>query len=220
MANDPGGMERLAALGLRKVPVLAKGDKYVFAVDLEAVARFVGLKDTGHKTLPPDVLVDRLLRILRTAQSVIRQIPDEKLTQDAVHNRKRDLRLLSHHVFRIGEAYLEVAQDGVPFSRGIGEKQLADGEFRTSDEIARYGDDVIARIEQWWQGLEDKRLEKSAEAYFGTTNLHMLLERSTWHPAQHTRQLTAVLEGFDIPVSQRLTPEVLAGLPLPERLWE
>jgi len=217
-------MERLMALGLRKVPVLARGDQYVFAVDLEAVAKFVGLKDSGHRILPPDVLVERLVEILRTAQSVIRQIPDDKLNQDAIHNRKRDLRLLSHHVFRIGEAYLEVAIDGVPFTKGIGEKQLADHEFRTSEEIACYGDEVIARIEKWWADIGEAErqayFERTNEAYFGQASLHALLERSTWHPAQHTRQLTSVLEGFDIAVNKRLTPEVLAGLPLPERLWE
>ena len=217
-------MERLAALGLRKVPVLARGDKYVFAVDLEAVAKFVGLKDSGHKALPPDVLVQRLVEILRTAQSVVGQIPQDKLGSDAIHNRKRDLRLLSHHIFRIGEAWLEVAIDGVPFTKGIGEKQLADDEFLTSEEIVRYGEGVIGRIEQWWQGIDaaDRQayFERSNEAYFGQSSLHALLERSTWHPAQHTRQITSVLEGFNIPLKKRLTPQVLAGLPLPERLWE
>lgn len=217
-------MERLAALGLRKVPVLARGDQYVFAVDLEAVAKFVGLKDSGHKPLPPDVLVQRLVEILRTAQSVVGQIPQDKLSSDAIHNRKRDLRLLSHHIFRIGEAWLEVAIDGVPFTKGIGEKQLADGEFLTPEEIVRYGEGVIQRIEQWWKSIDaaDRQayFARTNEAYFGQSSLHALLERSTWHPAQHTRQITSVLEGFEVPVKKRLTPQVLAGLPLPERLWE
>jgi hypothetical protein len=50
--------------------------------------------------------------------------------------------------------------------------------------------------------------------------MHMLLERSTWHSAQHSRQLIAVLERFGIEPDGRLTPQDLAGLPLPERLWE
>jgi hypothetical protein len=50
--------------------------------------------------------------------------------------------------------------------------------------------------------------------------LHQLLERSTWHPAQHARQLMAVLEGFGIAPDGPLSAEDLAGLPLPERLWE
>ena len=50
--------------------------------------------------------------------------------------------------------------------------------------------------------------------------MHQLLERSTWHSAQHARQLTAVLERYGIDPVRRLTPQELAGLPLPERLFE
>ncbi|HEX9673735.1 MAG TPA: hypothetical protein VGA12_09905 [Burkholderiales bacterium] len=45
-------------------------------------------------------------------------------------------------------------------------------------------------------------------------------ERSTWHSAQHARQLIHVLERFGIEPDGRLTAEDLAGLPLPERLFE
>jgi hypothetical protein len=48
----------------------------------------------------------------------------------------------------------------------------------------------------------------------------MLFERSTWHCAQHARQLAAVLERFGIEPDGRLTKQDLAGLPLPEGLWE
>jgi hypothetical protein len=50
--------------------------------------------------------------------------------------------------------------------------------------------------------------------------MHQLFERSTWHSAQHTRQLIAVLERFGIEPDFRLTSDDLAGLPLPEGLWE
>jgi hypothetical protein len=50
--------------------------------------------------------------------------------------------------------------------------------------------------------------------------MHQLLERSTWHSAQHARQLAAVLERYGIEPNRRPTPQDLAGLPLPERLWE
>jgi len=50
--------------------------------------------------------------------------------------------------------------------------------------------------------------------------MHQLFERSTWHSAQHTRQLIAVLERFGIESDGLLTSEDLAGLPLPEGLWE
>jgi len=43
---------------------------------------------------------------------------------------------------------------------------------------------------------------------------------STWHSAQHARQMIAVLERLGLEPDVRLTSEDLAGLPLPERIWE
>ncbi|MND04458.1 hypothetical protein D3C83_247310 [compost metagenome] len=48
----------------------------------------------------------------------------------------------------------------------------------------------------------------------------VVFERSTWHSAQHSRQLADVLERFNIQPDRKLTPQDLAGLPLPERLYE
>jgi hypothetical protein len=47
-----------------------------------------------------------------------------------------------------------------------------------------------------------------------------VFERVTWHSAQHCRQLVAVLERVGIQPDGPLTASDLAGLPLPERLWE
>jgi hypothetical protein len=47
-----------------------------------------------------------------------------------------------------------------------------------------------------------------------------VFERSTWHSAQHSRQLADVLERYKIQPDGKLTAQDLAGLPLPERLYE
>ena len=89
-----------------------------------------------------------------------------------------------------------------------------------SEEIARYGDSVLTRLESWWTALADKSCKQKVATFFGPQPMHVLLERSTWHSAQHARQLVAVLERFGIEPDGRLTADDLAGLPLPERLWE
>jgi len=50
--------------------------------------------------------------------------------------------------------------------------------------------------------------------------LHELLERSTWHSAQHARQLMYILERYGISPNGPLVEKDLAGLPLPEGLFE
>jgi len=218
--NDPAGREKLLALGVRNVPVVSRGEQFVFGQNLEDVAEFVGLQGTGHTPLPPEQLIGKWVKVLRAAQRYIRQMPKERLGEKVIDNRDRSIRLMGHHVFRIGEAFLETAVDGVEYAVQLANIPPKDGTFTTGDEIARYGDTVIARLEQWWNGLADKTCQQKVKTFFGMQPIYMLYERSTWHSAQHARQLTAVLERFGIEPNGRLTKEDLAGLPLPERLWE
>jgi len=218
--NDPRGRERLLAFGVRNVPVVARGEQYVFGQNLEDVAEFVGLQSTGHTPLPPDELMQKWTLVLRAAQRYIRQLPSAKLDERVIDNRDRSLRLMGHHVFRIGEAFLETVENGVEYAVQLANIPPAEGTFTTGDEIARYGDTVIARLENWWEKLADKSCQQQVKTFFGMQPAHMLYERSTWHSAQHARQLMAVLERYGIQPDQPLTAADLAGLPLPERLWE
>lgn len=205
---------------MRNVPVVARGAQFVFGQNLEDVAEFVGLQGTGHTPLPPEQLIGKWLHVLRAAQRYVRQLPDQRLTERVIANRDRSIRLMGHHVFRIGEAFLETAVDGREYAVQLANIPPEDGTFTTGEEIARYGETVIARLEKWWAELADKSCQHKVKTFFGMQPLYMLYERSTWHSAQHARQLAAVLERFGIEPEVRLTADDLAGLPLPERLWE
>jgi len=202
------------------VPVLARAGQYIFCQNLEDVAEFVGVQGTGHTPLPPAVLLAKWINALRAAQRYIRQIPDWRLVERVIDNRDRSIRLMSHHIFRIGEAFLETAIDDVEYRVNNANVPPADGTCTTAAEIVQYGDSIISRIQTWWEQLEDKSCRQKIRTFYGTPPLHQLFERSTWHSAQHTRQLIAVLERFGIPPDERLSSEDLAGLPLPEGLWE
>ena len=220
MLNDAGGRERLLKLGVRNVPVVSKGEQFVFGQNLEDVAEFVGLQGTGHKPLPPSELISKWTNVLRAAQVLVSQIPDDKINERVIPNRERPIRLLAHHVFRIGEAFLETATQGTNYAIQHANVPPADGTYTTGPEIARYGEGVIKRLEQWWSTLADKSCTQKLPTFYGPQPAHQLLERSTWHSAQHARQLTAVLERYGVEPKRRLTPHELAGLPLPERLFE
>ena len=202
------------------MPVLARAGQYIFCQNLEDVAEFVGVQGTGHTPLPPSILLTKWIDVLRAAQRYIRQIPDARLVERVIDNRERSIRLMSHHIFRIGEAFLETAIDDVEYRVNNANVPPAEGTCTTGAEITGYGDEIIARIQTWWEQLEDKSCRQKIRTFYGTPPLHQLFERSTWHSAQHTRQLIAVLERFGIEPDKRLSTQDLAGLPLPEGLWE
>ena len=218
--NDAGGQDQLLKLGVQTVPVLAKGEQFVFCQNLDDVAEFVGLQGSGHTPLPPPALVVKWGNVLRAAQRYIRQIPDQRFGERVIDNRDRSIRLMGHHIFRIGEAFLETAIDDVEYWVSNANVPPAEGTHTTGAQIAGYGESIIERLEAWWMQLDDRSCAQTVRTFYGMPPMHQLLERSTWHSAQHTRQLIAVLERFAIEPDGRLTPEDLAGLPLPEGLWE
>jgi len=205
---------------VRNVPVVSKGENYVFGQNLEDVAEFVGLQGTGHKPLPPDQLIKKWVLVLRALQRYARQLPAERIEEDVIPNRKRSIRLLTHRAFRICEAYLDTAEKGVEYSVGHANVPPKDGTCLTGPAIAEYGEAVIQRLQKWWDGLPDKSLTWKTKTYYGMQPMTMVFERSTWHSAQHSRQLAHVLERMGVTPDKQLSPEDLAGLPLPERLFE
>lgn len=200
--------------------MVALGRQYVFAQNLEDVAEFVGLQGTGHTPLPPAQLIEKWPVVLRAVQRYMRQIPTARIEERVIDNRDRSIRLMGHHVFRIAEAFLETVVDGVEYSAQLANQAPASGTFATGNAIAVYGEGVIARLPQWWDRLADKSCEGKVKTFFGMQPVAALFERSTWHSAQHARQLAAVLDRFGIEPNGRLTKEDLAGLPLPDGLWE
>lgn len=217
--NDPGGRELLLnKYGLRKVPVLAKGDKYAFGQMLDPFAKFVGLPMPGADGLPPEQLYHKYEMVFAAGQRYARQFPAERLRDRVIPHRERTIRTLCFHVFRIGEAFLET-WNGAEYSVKIADNEPPES-MQTGEDIARYGASVWKRYEAWWSGLEDRTLSRMLKTYYGDTIAHKVFERVTWHSAQHCRQLIAVLDRIGIQPNAPLTSADLAGLPLPERLWE
>jgi hypothetical protein len=90
----------------------------------------------------------------------------------------------------------------------------------TGEDIARYGEEVLEKLKAWWAANPDKACAGLVDTYFGKHALHVVLERTVWHPAQHTRQLMLILETLGIAPDRPLQAADLAGLPLPEKAWD
>jgi hypothetical protein len=217
--NDPAGRDLLLnKYGLRKVPVLAKGDQYAFGQMLDPFAKLAGLPMPGADRLSPEQLYRKYEMVFAAGQRYARQFPAERFRELVIPHRERQIRTLCYHIFRIGEAFLET-WNGAEYALKIADNEPPDS-MQTGDDVARYGASVWKRYETWWNTLEDRALTKTLKTYYGDTGAHKVFERVTWHSAQHCRQLIAVLERMDITPDGPLTAADLAGLPLPERLWE
>ncbi len=214
----PEAMEELLALGVRTVPVVARGTDYVFAQELADVSRFIG-REVEFRRLAAPALVEKWLRFLEAAQRHVRQLPPERLAERATPGRDRSIRDLAYHVYQVADAFLQAVEDGKEDLTAI-YNAPPPAAVRSPADIQAYGAAVIARLRRWWARVEDRSLGGSLKTYYGVQPLHHVLERSTWHSAQHARQIAAVLEGFGIAPDGPLTADDYAGLPMPAGLWE
>jgi len=216
--GNPAGMEELRKLGARSVPIVARGEKFVFAQTLTDVVEFLNLDIRLQERLSPEELVGKLRIVLPAAARYLQQVPAERLDQP-FRNRNRPVRALGHHVFRIVEAFLEAVEEGRELSYELIMQQAAP-ELRSGADLARYGASVLARVERWWENCADRSCQGLMDTYFGRHSVHVVLERTAWHPAQHTRQLMLVLDSLNIEPDGELTAADLAGLPLPDKAWD
>jgi glutaredoxin len=216
--NEQGAAD-LAKLGARSLPVVARGDKFVFAQSLDQVAEFVGRKNTADNRLPPDELVRRWTEFLVIARSLILDIPAGKLDHQPIPNRKRDLRELAYHIFQVPDVFVRnVAGEFEDWAYHVNLPVPQD--VCSTAEIVNFAEQVTGNLTDWWDALADRSCRWTVKTYYGVRPGWELLERQTWHSAQHIRQLQAVLEGFGVKMQRSVPPELYDGLPMPVGLWE
>ena len=211
----PGAMDALAALGARSVPVVARGNEFVLGQDLETVARFVGIAlDRGRLDVP--VLAARVIALLDCAAHLTDQIPADAL-HTRLPGRERTHLDLAYHVPQIVVAFLDAALGGrLTFEHF---ERRAPEHIRTAADAARLTRSVSQAFAVWW-GANQSRLPGALDTYYGHQPLHGVLERTTWHVAQHARQLERVLELLEATPTPRLPAGLLDGLPLPKDVWD
>ncbi len=218
VAASESGLTQLRQLGARNVPVVAKGRGYVSGQNLREVNAFLGLDEVSADILPPDELVGRLDTVLSAAQRYLRQMPDDQMAEH-LPGRPRTYRELTHHVFQITRAFLGVTAGGELSYDSLVEAPR--DALITFADIAGHGETARQGLLEWWAvaGV-DADFDATIETYYGSQTLHETLERTTWHTAQHVRQLLFVLEGLNIAADGPLIERDLAGLPLPKEVWD
>jgi len=215
--EDAAGLDDLRRLGARSVPVLSRGDAFVYAQNIGHVVKFLALQETTGPVLSPARLIGRLDRFLTAAQRFIQQMPDDLLSVE-VPNRPRTYRVLGHHLFRIPDTFLEVAAGAALAYESL--TAAPPDDMQTTAAIAAYGADVHRRLLAWWDAKADKSAQETVQTYYGPQMLHEYLERTTWHCGQHVRQWMMLLRMAGIEPDRPLVEADFASLPMPREVWD
>jgi hypothetical protein len=207
-------MHDLRRLGIPLVPATVIGDRFVHGWNPEGLASLVGVTYVGGPRLAPSVLAQRLDRILAAAQRVVRTMPPGGLDAKSP-DRDRTARQLAFHVFRLSAAFVDAREQGRFPESWL--QEAAPSSMQDAEDLIAYGDRVRARLAEW--SRRDGWCDGDVDTYYGPQSAHQLFERTTWHAAQHVRQLSWFLERLGVEPTASLEAEDFRGLPMPRDVW-
>ena len=113
--DDEKGFAELQSLGIKLVPIVARGTSWANGAVFRDVAKVAGFEYGAHKMLAPEIIKDKILMILDAAQRYLEQIPDSKL-DEVLPGRPRSYRQLVYHVFDIPKVFLDRVEHDAPYT--------------------------------------------------------------------------------------------------------
>jgi hypothetical protein len=153
---------------------------------------------------------------LAATEALVRVIPDERM-EWTPPERNRPLADLGYHVFRLSLGFAE-GVDRNSFPETV-HTETAPADLRTGDAVARFGALVRGRLSGWFAGAGPDEYERVVDTYWGPVVAHDLLERTTWHAAQHLRQLYILTARIDVQPPQPEPVDAYKDLPMPAAIW-
>ncbi len=218
--EDEEGFKELQVLGLRLVPIVARGRTWANGAVFRDVARVAGFEYGGHTMLTPEELKDKVLMILDAAGRYLSQIPEDQLDV-VLPGRPRSYRQLVYHVFDIPKVFLDRVEHNAPYTYEA-LKSVLPADMTTKAALIDYGRENRERFAGWWNREGNNTdFQQPGNVYYGEVSLHEVLERTGWHSGQHTRQIILMLrEKLGIEPDSPLIDADFAGLPVPKNVWD
>jgi hypothetical protein len=213
---DAAGRAEMERLGVPRAPAVALGDRVVHGWNPDGYAALLGVEYRAPKRFTPAELASRLDRVLESGQRLIEGF-DARQMDHVPAERKRTVRDLAFHAFRVGLSFIDAADRGELPESWFEER--APAELVAGGDVARYGALVRARLSGWFQGAGGDEFTRTIQTYYGPQAADELLERTTWHAGQHVRQLYVLADRLGVTPPAPLPAEALAGLPLPDAIW-
>ena len=166
---------------------------------------------------PMPVLVARLIALLDLAAAYAERLPGQLVADEAARPRAH-----------LSRPRVPRAADRGRVSRRRARRPIDVRAFRAPAAGARPSparmlhDSRAACRRRWPCGGRSTRrgLPASLDTYYGMQPLPGVLERTTWHVAQHVRQLERVLDLLGVHDRPSLPATLLEHLPLPADAWD
>lgn len=218
--EDAAGFEALSKLGVRQVPILAKGDQWCDGQMMSQVNALAGIAAQSQPKLTPDELAQRMAGYLPILKAYVSQIPADRFDEQ-LPGRPRSYGNLACHCVEIIDLFLKVLQDRHHLIFDDYEHPIPTA-YNNPEKLCEYVLQVSERLSNWRKnGLHTQDFEIIPTVYYGEPTLHEYMERTAWHSGQHLRQLALVLkEKLGQEPEPMLSDDLFKGLPMPHLVWD
>ena len=216
VTESPTARDALIALGARSIPVLARGSDWIHGQDIDELARFVGVTLISHQ-IEPTELVSKLDYFLVTAAELTQHIPAVLLETELPNRMDRTTADLAAHIAWIVRGFLIASLGGELEFRHF--EIRPHGADRSIQSLIEALQQTQKDLHSWWQHAQASP-PLTVVTYYGVQTFHSVLERTTWHVAQHCRQLEWALRSAGVTLPRTLSSAALAQLPLPRGIWD
>ena len=220
--EQPEAREELAARGIRGAPIVSRGNRFVYAQSLEIVNEFLNITEELPKR-ETEFLFKKWISLLNTGIGYLETCPPEELRANVLPGRDRPVGELAYHAFQIVDAFLHCMKSGerewldrasgaVKMDVALSKPLLLDFARKTTTELERYWNDGAT---------EYKDVDASDRPFEGDLRTtHEFLDRSSWHSAQHLRQVATVLTRDGVALVPAWGDDMVKGLGVPNALWQ
>jgi hypothetical protein len=211
---EPARRADLERFGVTRVPATIVGARIVHGWNPQALAELVGVAYRAPKKLTPTELAQRMDSILAATQRAIRQVPRGRLGMK-YPGRDRTVHQLGFHVFRVAASFADTREQG--HLDGAWFEENAPATMADGDAVARHGEAVRQRLREYF--ARPGWCDGEVSTYYGRQAAPEFMERTTWHCAQHLRQIYWFLDEIGVEKDAPLTDADLEGLPFPREVW-
>jgi len=213
--EDENAMDEIYASGLRSIPAVRLGEKFVYAQNLDDVAALLGVS-RHHRRLENAELFARWDVILNKARRIVDKFDDAQLRERVIPVRDRSVRELAIHIGQIVHAFVRHMQDGLIEIKPV--HAYVNPAIVTKAHIIAHLERTHGELTAWKSKGGHLAIPERLKTYYGDQPSSQVVERGVWHCAQHARQLDIITAGR-LGAELEIGPELYAGLPLPKRLW-
>lgn len=225
---EPDRMSELMAIGVRGIPVITRGDKFAFGLDLKQVDDVLGITTDRSNRLTSKALVERMISVTEAALRFGRQLPAGRYNDPLPGRAERSyLGLVNHVVAHVSRFVVVVERPDLDFTnvktysiagdQPVNEDPLEPGV--TYEDIRKRGEKFIAKARAWLD-RDNGDTSRPVAMFYGPQTVQDILESNVYSVVQHTRQLQAIVTFLGFEPDGPIGPAEYAGIELPKALWD